>query len=107
MRLFATVAPAILGLAVVRAVAGAPSNHTSPGCCQNPLIRYEWRQLSLEQRSSYIDAIKCLMSLPSEGNDLWPGAKTRYDDFQGMHIYVTEQVHFNVSKPNLRPKVSR
>ncbi|KAK1728693.1 hypothetical protein CaCOL14_000109 [Colletotrichum acutatum] len=95
MRLFATVAPAILSLAGVHTVAGAPSNHTSPGCCRNPLIRYEWRQLSLEQRSSYIDAIKCLMSLPSEGNDLWPGAKTRYDDFQGMHIYVTEQVHFN------------
>ncbi|KAJ5016903.1 N-acetyl-6-hydroxytryptophan oxidase ivoB [Colletotrichum sp. SAR 10_99] len=46
-------------------------------------------------RLDYIDSIKCLMALPSEGNDLWPGAKSRYDDFQGMHIYMTKQVHFN------------
>ncbi|KAJ3939000.1 uncharacterized protein N0V96_011112 [Colletotrichum fioriniae] len=35
------------------------------------------------------------MALPSEGNDLWPGAKSRFDDFQGMHIYMTQKVHFN------------
>ncbi|KAI8208702.1 hypothetical protein KHU50_003803 [Colletotrichum sp. SAR 10_65] len=63
--------------------------------CADPLVRHEWRQLSLEQRLDYIDSIKCLMVLPSEGNDLWPGAKSRYDDFQGMHIYMTKQVHFN------------
>ncbi|KAF4819289.1 N-acetyl-6-hydroxytryptophan oxidase ivoB [Colletotrichum siamense] len=63
--------------------------------CADPLVRHEWRQLSLEQRLDYIDSIKCLMALPSEGNDLWPGAKSRYDDFQGMHIYMTKQVHFN------------
>ncbi|CAI0643632.1 unnamed protein product [Colletotrichum noveboracense] len=77
--------------------AAAPANNTNVEACADPLIRHEWRQLSLEQRLDYIDSIKCLMALPSEGNDLWPGAKSRYDDFQGMHIYMTKQVHFNVS----------
>ncbi|KAJ0270765.1 hypothetical protein COL940_011449 [Colletotrichum noveboracense] len=75
--------------------AAAPANNTNVEACADPLIRHEWRQLSLEQRLDYIDSIKCLMALPSEGNDLWPGAKSRYDDFQGMHIYMTKQVHFN------------
>ncbi|KAF6828587.1 hypothetical protein CPLU01_08456 [Colletotrichum plurivorum] len=73
----------------------APSNGTHSGCCRNPLVRHEWRQLSLEQRLDYIRSVKCLMALPSEGNDLWPGAKSRFDDFQGMHIYMTQKVHFN------------
>ncbi|KAF4833141.1 N-acetyl-6-hydroxytryptophan oxidase ivoB [Colletotrichum siamense] len=84
-----------LALTSVRGVASAPSNSTGPACCRNPLIRHEWRQLSLEQRLDYIGAVKCLMSLPSEGNELWPGARSRYNDFQGLHIRVTEQVHFN------------
>ncbi|KAI8189045.1 N-acetyl-6-hydroxytryptophan oxidase ivoB [Colletotrichum sp. SAR 10_75] len=75
--------------------AASPANNTHTEACTNPLIRHEWRQLSLEQRLDYIDSIKCLMALPSEGNDLWPGAKSRYDDFQGMQIYMTKQVHFN------------
>ncbi|KAF4834376.1 Tyrosinase-like protein orsC [Colletotrichum tropicale] len=78
-----------------RDTAAAPAGNTHAEACTNPLIRHEWRQLSLEQRLDYIDSIKCLMTLPSEGNDLWPGAKSRYDDFQGMHIYMTKQVHFN------------
>ncbi|KAJ0353704.1 hypothetical protein COL154_012038 [Colletotrichum chrysophilum] len=87
---------AVAGLHFLSAAA-APANNTNVEACADPLIRHEWRQLSLEQRLDYIDSIKCLMALPSEGNDLWPGAKSRYDDFQGMHIYMTKQVHFNVS----------
>lgn len=87
---------AVVGLHFLSAAA-APANNTNVEACADPLIRHEWRQLSLEQRLDYIDSIKCLMALPSEGNDLWPGAKSRYDDFQGMHIYMTKQVHFNVS----------
>ncbi|TDZ54275.1 N-acetyl-6-hydroxytryptophan oxidase ivoB [Colletotrichum trifolii] len=91
-----SVALAISGLQSHSAVVtAAPANETRPGCCKNPLVRYEWRQLSLEQRLDYIRSIQCLMTLPSEGNDLWPGAKSRYDDFQGMHIYMTQRVHFN------------
>ncbi|KAJ0345458.1 hypothetical protein KNSL1_008344 [Colletotrichum chrysophilum] len=87
---------AVAGLHFLSAAA-APANNTNVEACADPLIRHEWRQLSLEQRLDYIDSIKCLMALPSEGNDLWPGAKSRYDDFQGMHIYMTKQVHFNVN----------
>lgn len=94
-----SVSLALLAIAGFRChgTAAAPANNTHAEICIDPLIRYEWRQLSLEQRLDYTDSIKCLMALPSEGNDLWPGAKSRYDDFQGMHIYMTKQVHFNVS----------
>ncbi|KAF9870944.1 hypothetical protein CkaCkLH20_11616 [Colletotrichum karsti] len=86
---------AALAIANLRGSAAAPSNNSQPTSCHGPLVRHEWRQLSLEQRLEYIGAVKCLMSLPSENNELWPGAKSRYDDFQGLHIYVTEKVHFN------------
>lgn len=92
----ALAAASLVGLQLHGATA-APTNGTHSGCCRNPLIRHEWRQLSLNQRLDYIRSVKCLMALPSEGNDLWPGAKSRFDDFQGMHIYMTQKVHFNVS----------
>lgn len=98
MRSVSLVLLAVAGLQC-HGTAAIPANNTRSEACTNPLIRHEWRQLSLGQRLDYIDSIKCLMALPSEGNDLWPGAKSRYDDFQGMHIYMTKQVHFNVSKP--------
>ncbi|OHE94831.1 hypothetical protein CORC01_09849 [Colletotrichum orchidophilum] len=63
-------------------VAAAPSNATHSGYCKNPLVRHEWRQLSLDQRRDYIRSVKSLMALPSEGNDIWPGAKSYYDNFQ-------------------------
>ncbi|KAI3558694.1 hypothetical protein CABS03_08345 [Colletotrichum abscissum] len=81
----------------LQGIAAAPTNGTHSGCCRNPLVRHEWRQLSLDQRLDYIRSVKCLMALPSEGNDLWPGAKSRFDDFQGMHIYMTQKVHFNLT----------
>ncbi|KAF3802805.1 Tyrosinase-like protein orsC [Colletotrichum gloeosporioides] len=94
MRYVSLVLLAIAGLQC-HGTAAIPANNTHTEACTNPLVRHEWRHLSLEQRLDYIDSIKCLMALPSEGNDLWPGAKSRYDDFQGMHIYLTKQVHFN------------
>ncbi|KAF6809458.1 tyrosinase central domain containing protein [Colletotrichum sojae] len=81
----------------------APSNGTHSGCCRNPLVRHEWRQLSLELRLDYIRSVKYLMALPSEGIDLWPGAKSRFDGFQGMHIYMTQKVHFNPWHPGGLP----
>lgn len=64
--------------------------------CKNPIKRKEWRQLTTTEKSSYIQAVKCLMKKPSiygSGTDI-PGAVSRYDDFHGVHISQTMQIHF-------------
>ncbi|KAL0572405.1 hypothetical protein V5O48_009566 [Marasmius crinis-equi] len=59
--------------------------------CSALTERHEWRTLSNEQKLEYIDAVKCLQSLPAKG-DL-PVARTRFDDFQAAHIVLADEVH--------------
>ncbi|KAJ7472390.1 tyrosinase [Mycena galericulata] len=49
------------------------------------------RVLSNAQKSEYITAVQCLQRLPGISN--LKGAKTRYDDFQAMHVAMSEEVH--------------
>lgn len=64
-----------------------------------PLSFGPWyrRDLSQKEQLHYVEAVKCLMSTPSKSNNLYPAAKSRFDDFQGMHIKVGHAMHFNVS----------
>lgn len=58
-----------------------------PSTCKNPRVRKEWRKLKNSEKKAYIDAVKCLQSLPSISDpSLIPGARTRYDDFHAVHI---------------------
>ncbi|KAI6369163.1 hypothetical protein MCOR25_004516 [Pyricularia grisea] len=75
--------------------AAAPPGPAKPGRCVRPAVRREWRNLSQKERLNYVDAVKCLMSTPSKSNDFYPAAKSRFDDFQGMHIKVGHAMHFN------------
>ncbi|ORY55906.1 uncharacterized protein BCR38DRAFT_528749 [Pseudomassariella vexata] len=52
------------------------------------------RSLSLDQRLDFLDAVQCLQSKPAKTETLFAGAKSRYDDFQALHIIQTEDVHF-------------
>ncbi|KAI8273837.1 hypothetical protein K4K60_010390 [Colletotrichum sp. SAR11_57] len=94
MQFAAHLSSAIVTLVTLHNVLAAPSGNVNSEGCKDPLIRQEWRQTTMEQRLDYIAAMRCLMSLPSETSGQWAGAKSRYDDFQGLHISVTEQVHF-------------
>lgn len=87
------------------------------GCTQsNVAVRKEWcewSQLSLtifglancyrgnmskNERLAYTDAVLCLQSKPSiSPPGLVPGARSRFDDFQAVHINQTYSVHFNVN----------
>lgn len=52
--------------------------------------------MSKDERKSYTKAVTCLQALPSLlDNDIYPGAKSRYDDFLAVHINMTYKIHIN------------
>ncbi|KAJ7100707.1 tyrosinase [Mycena belliarum] len=59
--------------------------------CAHPAVRQEWRALTNSQKASYISAVQCLQRLPGTTN--LPGARTRFDDFQAIHVLMSEEIH--------------
>src|SRR5689334_13157574 len=59
--------------------------------------------LSLKERKNYIDAVLCIQSKPSKGNNglntnqTTAGIKTRWDDFVAVHINQTFTIHGTAS----------
>lgn len=52
--------------------------------------------MSKASRVAYTNAVTCLQSLPSQlDNALYPGAKSRYDDFLAVHINMTSRIHLS------------
>jgi hypothetical protein len=47
------------------------------------------RSLSVEQRKSYIDAIKCMLNSPPKYKHYFPVVNSRYDDFVALHANAT------------------
>ena len=59
--------------------------------CQNPTVRHEWRSLSREEKNAYLDAVKCLRTIPSRlGLN-----HTLYDDFPYFHSRTGESGAFS------------
>lgn len=58
--------------------------------------------MSKKDRLAFIDAVLCLQSKPSiAAPGLVPGARSRFDDFQAVHINQTFLIHFNVRCPKV------
>ncbi|KAJ6551281.1 hypothetical protein B0H19DRAFT_1263951 [Mycena capillaripes] len=70
----------------------APLGPTQAEICARPALRREWRVLSNIQKLDYITAVQCLQRLPSITSNL-RGARTRFDDFQAIHVVLSEEVH--------------
>ncbi|KAF6791402.1 FAD-binding domain-containing protein [Colletotrichum sojae] len=66
------------------------------GSCNifNARYRRDWEALSAQEKKSYIGAVQCLQKLPSKSDpELFPGARSRYDDFVAVHINLTSTIH--------------
>ncbi|KAF2476018.1 Di-copper centre-containing protein [Lindgomyces ingoldianus] len=69
------------------------------GCTKSTVaIRKEYGDLTKDERTEYIRAVKCILSKPSKlPAGKYPGAKSRYDDFVVVHMNMTPSVHGTVS----------
>ena len=54
------------------------------------------RTLADAEKASYITAVKCMQSLPAL-RDHGEAVRTRFDEFQALHIEVADRVHATVS----------
>lgn len=86
-----------LGVQVRLRVHISERNGASCSYCFEPLHTYNYQRhsLSKRERRDYIDAVHCLRKKPSLYNEI-TGCKSRYDDFQVLHIKQTFIVHTNV-----------
>ncbi|KAF5313698.1 hypothetical protein D9611_010109 [Ephemerocybe angulata] len=83
---------ALVSLVLSTPVKGREDSAKVPGAqCTTIDRRKEWRDMSVEQRLSYINAVLCLHSLPP--NDKTRAATSRYEEFQATHILLTDRVH--------------
>ncbi|KAK8048222.1 Tyrosinase-like protein orsC [Apiospora phragmitis] len=60
--------------------------------CTKPYVRKEWRRLTMDERYSYIDAVKCMMAKP--GVAPLDAVTNRFEDFLATHIVQAFDSHF-------------
>ena len=81
-------------------------NTVPPGTCKNPIVRKEWRSLNALEKLSFIAAVMCMQLIPSKTGGTYKGAKSRYDDYQALHIKQTDYIHFNVCLIQVDEKIT-
>ncbi|KAK3690550.1 hypothetical protein B0T22DRAFT_499870 [Podospora appendiculata] len=62
----------------------------------NLVFHREYGSLSKQERLAYVNAVKCLQSLPPRTPaSVAPGSKSRFDDFTVTHIQQTLSIHYS------------
>lgn len=93
---FAVICVAVICLATGFAIGELLRQNPRPSIgpqksCQNPIVRHEWRSLSMQEKSSYLQAVRCLRTVPSR-----LGLNTTlYDDFPYFHTRTGESGMFS------------
>ncbi|KAK7952729.1 Tyrosinase-like protein orsC [Apiospora aurea] len=91
--LLATAAFPILALAAAATpFANADAAMGIDSTCTKPYVRKEWRRLKLDERKSYIGAVKCMMAKP--GVAPLDAVTNRFEDFLATHIVQAFVSHF-------------
>ncbi|CZT11605.1 hypothetical protein WAI453_004635 [Rhynchosporium graminicola] len=63
---------------------------------RNIAIRREFGDLSKKERKAYTDAVQCLTNKPARTpTSLFPGVRSRFDDFVATHLNSTLFIHFS------------
>jgi tyrosinase len=75
-----------------KASGGVDSDVDAAGTCTQPTIRVEWRDMSDDDKNSFIGAVKCLLGKPSTGGQ-YSGAQSRYEDLVSVHQQMTGSIH--------------
>ncbi|KAK4448376.1 hypothetical protein QBC34DRAFT_352975 [Podospora aff. communis PSN243] len=66
-----------------------PPSALAPRACTNPKVRKEWSKATSAEKSSYINAVKCMINKPSK-----LGKNHRlFEDFVYLHFTVFQEVH--------------
>ncbi|KAK4032259.1 hypothetical protein C8A01DRAFT_20647 [Parachaetomium inaequale] len=65
------------------------------GCTlENAGVRREWGDMTIEQRTDFINATLCLMNAPPKApKDQFPGVRSRYHDFMAYHMTNAGSLH--------------
>lgn len=66
----------------------------SSGDCTNPSVRVEWRRMTDQQRDNFVNAVKCLLAVPSGGAE-YTGSRSRYEDLVSVHQKASPNIHMN------------
>ena len=71
------------------------SGFFSKSCTSEKMtIRKEWRHLTKEQQSSFLDSVQCLMEKPAESG--LTATTSRFSDLQALHRGMTNTAYADI-----------
>ncbi|KAF9051984.1 tyrosinase [Panaeolus papilionaceus] len=82
----------VLGQVIAHQSGSDSSSHRHDPNCHIVYVRREWRILTTKEKAEYTNAVLCLQNRPA-ANLQDKVARTRFDEFQGLHVKLADQVH--------------